>query len=324
MATEAPRPAREASETDLLEIVHAVRRELVDRGEAVPPNWTEDTARDLRSGRLAGWVLGRPGALSGLVLIATGPGRAYGHVHAEPGSDGVDRAITLVLAAVRGLEHETARLDFGATGLGPSGEETLGRRLAERPDFDVIRRFSLVRPLALDDPPPMPQVPSGLKFVPVRTLPLETLHELDWRSYRGSPDQNLISDTPQGNRRMLEGILQGELGRFVEEASAALVDPGGREAGFVLTVEESPRRGSVVDLAVDPERRRRGLGRALLLRALRALLALGYERVRLWVTETNAPARALYESTGFRPDATAYLYRWQRPASERAPSSAAS
>jgi GNAT superfamily N-acetyltransferase len=313
MASESLRPARDFSEAELLEIAHAVRRALASRGEVVPAAWSEETARDLRSGRLPGWILTGPDGLDGLALVAVGPTRGYGHVHVAPGPSGPERALALVETMVRGVETETARLDLGTTGLSPEEESTLGDRLRARPGFVVIRRFSLVRPLSLDDAPPAPSVPSGLRFVSVRRLPVETLHELDWRAYRGSPDEHLVSDTPQGNRRMIEGILAGELGRFLEEASAALVDTGGREAGFVLTVEESPRRGSVVDLAVDPEVRRRGVGRALLLRALRALLALGYDRVRLWVTESNAPARALYEKAGFVPDSSAYLFRWQRP-----------
>ena len=49
-----------------------------------------------------------------------------------------------------------------------------------------------------------------------------------------------------------------------------------------------------------------------MLRSLRALLALGYPKAHLWVTEGNRPARSLYEKVGFVVDASAAIYRWFR------------
>jgi ribosomal-protein-alanine N-acetyltransferase len=56
----------------------------------------------------------------------------------------------------------------------------------------------------------------------------------------------------------------------------------------------------VLDVAVDPVARGRGIGRALLADALRGLGKGGARRAYLEVRESNTVALRLYESLGFR------------------------
>lgn len=58
--------------------------------------------------------------------------------------------------------------------------------------------------------------------------------------------------------------------------------------------------GEVTDIGVPPAHRGRGIGRALLGALLYELRARGCAAVHLEVRESNAPARALYRSLGFR------------------------
>jgi len=60
------------------------------------------------------------------------------------------------------------------------------------------------------------------------------------------------------------------------------------------------RRGFLQRLAVDPAHRRRGLGRVLVLDALRWLRRWGTERVAVNTPTANLAALALYEGLGFR------------------------
>jgi ribosomal protein S18 acetylase RimI-like enzyme len=53
---------------------------------------------------------------------------------------------------------------------------------------------------------------------------------------------------------------------------------------------------------VEPDRRRSGIGAALMDAALVALEATGWRRVTLWVVATNASAKAFYARFGFAPD----------------------
>ena len=78
---------------------------------------------------------------------------------------------------------------------------------------------------------------------------------------------------------------------------------------------------NVHDLAVLPEKRGRGIGRALLAAAEADALGEGCCKLTLEVQDDNAPARGLYESFGFRDvrygdsGPTRFLGKQLRPAS---------
>jgi GNAT superfamily N-acetyltransferase len=65
--------------------------------------------------------------------------------------------------------------------------------------------------------------------------------------------------------------------------------------------EDDPTRANVVSVWVAPEARRRGLARRLLEAASTWARSRGAGRLLLWVTESNAEARALYLGAGFIP-----------------------
>ena len=71
-------------------------------------------------------------------------------------------------------------------------------------------------------------------------------------------------------------------------------------AGYVIG-REAGGTGEVLNLAVAPEFRRRGVGDALLEAGLSAFRRTGVEEVFLEVRESNTSARALYARHGFRP-----------------------
>lgn len=58
--------------------------------------------------------------------------------------------------------------------------------------------------------------------------------------------------------------------------------------------------GSINDLYVLPEFRRRGVGRKLMVESLRKLKAKGVEAIRLSVLKENNAAVRLYEKLGFQ------------------------
>jgi len=68
--------------------------------------------------------------------------------------------------------------------------------------------------------------------------------------------------------------------------------------GYVVALVVGPE-AEIADLAVAPEARRQGIGRALLSGVLAELRAAAVRMVYLEVRESNRAARTLYESYGF-------------------------
>ena len=307
-----PRPATEVPADRLLELVHGLRAELLLREESPSGAWVEETAERLRRGETPGWSL--PSAPAGGLAFYNRRGReAFGHVHVESGAAGGARSSALATALLDSLPADVASIDLGFTGLTTEEEGELLGELGRRPGSTVVHREAMERPIGPDDAAPLGPLPPGVRHAPVRDITLDALADLDVRAFRGSEDELLIGGTVADYRRVLETLVDGGMGRFLDEASTTLLETEPlRLVGALLTAEQSPRRAVYLDFIVDPERHGRGHGRYLLQWGFRALWALGYERVRLWVTVSNATALHLYREVGFRRTATAVIYRWSR------------
>lgn len=83
--------------------------------------------------------------------------------------------------------------------------------------------------------------------------------------------------------------------------SFGLVAHSGRAIAGYLIGREVAGSGEVLNLAVSPDFRRRGVARALLRAALAMLRKRNVDEVFLEVRESNRSAQALYLSSGFRP-----------------------
>ena len=304
------RPARTLREDELVELAQSLRKELDLRGgERLAKEWALEAASDLREGRLSGW--GRPVGPEGvgeLGFYSRRGTRAFGHVHVSPGPDGPARALELLERMATDPELGGLPLSVGVTGLSADAERALAETWSDGGRRSTILREGLERGLDATHVPPAEPVPPGLVAVAVARVTAAALAELDWRGFRGSLDGRLFANDPAENRAMVDYLLAGGLGPFLPEASLALLDESGRLAAALLSVELSPRIALIADLVVDPALRRRGLGAHLLRGSFRALRALGYDSVRLWVTEGNDAARRLYERLGFERYETARLF----------------
>lgn len=101
-------------------------------------------------------------------------------------------------------------------------------------------------------------------------------------------------------REFVEG-RRGE--RFVTE------DNGGNVVGYMILGEMRPfftpnPVGFIYDIWVEPGRRQKGVGSFLLAEAERWAQARGFRKIKLEVSEANAPALALYRKTGYRAERT--------------------
>jgi GNAT superfamily N-acetyltransferase len=234
-------------------------------------------------------------------------------VHVADGPGSVDEGERLTTVLLDHLDPTVRSVNIGFTGLSTDHERVLLARLGERPGSTVIGREAMERPLGPADGAAPGPVPDGLKLVPIRAVTVDALADLDFRAVAGTVDALLIGDRIEEYRRVTEAMIDGSLGRFLDEASTALLVPDPpRLAGAILSAERSPRKAIFVNFLVDPEFRERGYGSFLFRWGLRALWALGYERVHLWVTTANEPARRLYHRFGLTPTLGATIYRVTR------------
>jgi ribosomal protein S18 acetylase RimI-like enzyme len=108
----------------------------------------------------------------------------------------------------------------------------------------------------------------------------------------------LIAYDPTGNERLTEG----------DKATGSGTPTGGKpvDCATIQGLAQAGSLGAIQNVGVTPAHRGRGLGRALVLKALEGFRQAEMNRVYLEVTAQNSAAIELYLSVGFRITRTVY------------------
>ena len=136
-------------------------------------------------------------------------------------------------------------------------------------------------------------------------LDLQVLTPVDWPLLKAAR-LDALRDSPHAfmSRYDVEwDSSEAEWRRSIETATWIIARDTERAIGLACSVAE-PRRSSVRYLEsiwVDPERRRRGVFRALLHKVADLERHVGTTELLLWVMEDNHPARHAYQAVGFEP-----------------------
>lgn len=95
-------------------------------------------------------------------------------------------------------------------------------------------------------------------------------------------------------------LFEEEIGRRFSDAIVAVEDPGEETAGYAIcwTIGEESH---LLNIAVRPDARHRGIGRSLLRECIRRSALAGGRSIVLEVREGNDAAIRLYRRHGFRP-----------------------
>jgi len=98
------------------------------------------------------------------------------------------------------------------------------------------------------------------------------------------------------------GVLVSADRPFIPEASFVIeVDATLASASLISLFRGAPL---VTHLMTHPHYKRRGLGTSALLSSANALIKQGWSSLSLYVTDSNAPALALYRKLGFQTSST--------------------
>jgi ribosomal protein S18 acetylase RimI-like enzyme len=108
----------------------------------------------------------------------------------------------------------------------------------------------------------------------------------------------VFADDPPRNAP--ERVIDRKLG--TQRELFLVAERGGRVVGTVLGGYDG-FRGWIYHLAVDPERRRGGIGRELMQEIERRLRALGCPKINLQIRAHNSGVRAFYERLGWSSEA---------------------
>jgi ribosomal protein S18 acetylase RimI-like enzyme len=153
-------------------------------------------------------------------------------------------------------------------------------------------------------------LPAGHWFVPWEDSLLETHAETKYQCFRFEIDANVfpcLGDLPGCLRLMGEisqkpGFLPAATWLVARTAASGEVEHCGTIQGII----DRNGMGAVQNLGVVPDHRDRGLGRALMLRALQGFQSAGLRQVFLEVTSQNEGAIRLYRRMGFQKVRTIY------------------
>lgn len=229
--------------------------------------------------------------------------RAYGEIDVHPDWREpvfVDEVVQASVEAVAGLIDRPVEHRVGG-----AGSQDWKHGGLERAGFAVDRYFYRMS-AAVDRELPAPVIPDGFT---IRPLAGESEVEAWVAAFNAAfadhhdPPTTTVAEK---RRRMTEP-------GYLPDADLVVVDRDGRFVGVGRNSSEKladgGEKGWINSVALRPEARGKGLGRALLRSSMAALKRVGFERVHLSVDADNATgALQLYTSAGFAIDSRMIVY----------------
>lgn len=151
----------------------------------------------------------------------------------------------------------------------------------------------------------VPELPDAFRWIPWHPSTLTRHARVKYLSFREEPDARLFRCLSEfaGCYRLMSDIAAQS--NFIRQATWLIVRDAddfqsGEDVGTIQGMSHSEMLGAVQNVAIHPDFRGMGLGRALVLKALDGFRRARMRRVVLEVTAANQPAVDLYRSVGFR------------------------
>ncbi len=154
------------------------------------------------------------------------------------------------------------------------------------------------------------------KIVPWKPAHLSGAARVAWLGYRNQVDARVCEDycTESGCEGYLRSLVETPgCGVFLPTASYCALDTRGSVCGFITVSRVSPAGAMIPQISILPSHQGRGLGKALMARAISALISQGFKTLGLTVTVENRRALEWYQREGFRLRKEFAAFVWQRP-----------
>ena len=155
----------------------------------------------------------------------------------------------------------------------------------------------------------LPALPSGYRLLGWNSSLLEVHAQVKYLSFRDEIDANVFPcfTELEGCRRLMKEIAQKP--GFLPETTWLAVYANGEQpeyCGTIQGVRDRTGMGAVQNVGILPRHRGRGLGTAILFRALDGFRSAGIHRIHLEVTADNQGAIRLYHRLGFNTVKTVF------------------
>jgi N-alpha-acetyltransferase 10/11 len=165
---------------------------------------------------------------------------------------------------------------------------------------DAGVQLTLARPLDLAGRPAEHPCPGGYAVRPTEPADIDSLAELYLASY---PPTAEVATLPQARTEMAAAFA-GDFGPLWLDLYLVACDSEQRLVSTIQVVrrapwDDTPPGPFVIELFTSPDHRRRGLGRHLLIEALRGATESAETVIGLRVESENIAAASLYRELGF-------------------------
>ncbi|MCL2304609.1 MAG: GNAT family N-acetyltransferase [Planctomycetaceae bacterium] len=178
-------------------------------------------------------------------------------------------------------------------------------------NFQYIKRYQMVYDLGRR-PVEHPALPVGFVWAPWSPILLNVHAEVKYRSFCNERDADLFPSfsTLDNCKRLMDTIVSRT--GFLPAATWLIgltPQPNSRRREYCATIQglqHAPDTGGIQNVAVLPGFRRRGLGEAIVRKALFGFQQSGIRKVVLHVTAENHTAVQLYLRIGFQTIQTVY------------------
>jgi ribosomal protein S18 acetylase RimI-like enzyme len=128
---------------------------------------------------------------------------------------------------------------------------------------------------------------------------VRALAELMLEAYKGTVDYE--GETLEDAISEVQGTINGKYGPFLQKCSFIIEENMKAISASMVTWSDTMDMPLLAFSMTLPIYRNRGMATFLLKKSMNALIGEGYSQIYLVVTETNIPAKHLYEKIGFTP-----------------------
>ena len=159
-------------------------------------------------------------------------------------------------------------------------------------------------------PIPTVELPHGYVWIPWSPRLIDAHACVKYNGFRDNFDSEIFPSfsSLEGCKRLMDVIAsrQGFLPGTTWLIAKSTVDSKMEYCATIQGIQHSPEEGGIQNVAVIPNHRKLGLGKALVLQCLSGFQKAGVRKVALEVTADNYTALHLYTRIGFQTRETVY------------------